>query len=470
MNTIETYTNLITSEHKNKPKFIATVQANIKFYVQLQEVLNSLTPKFDVDTAEGDQLDIIGLWAGISRFIRSPLQGIYFTWGDPNVYNFVSRATTGTYYGDDGLIKTAAINVARMQYNPLFLSVPPTLLLESSKTNLFLMSEVLNSASWSKSRSTITVNATTAPDGLLTADKLVEDTTASQTHTVGQTETVNAGTVYTFSFFVKKSERTNARLTMSTAGFGVGGIAPSAYFNLITGVVTAPTAAIIENGIQFLPDDWCRIWITSLCHTTTVGSSALLYLCAGTTTSSYTGDGVSGFFAWGGQLETGYISSYIPTELSEVTRAADVYTTVPRSIGWGEGSWKGQFSPDSGLTSLPDDVYRILIKAKIAANSWDGTIPGAYAIWETVFSDNIIIIQDNQDMSITVAVVGAPLDAITQALLTGGYIPLKPEGVRVNYYSVPTDTNPVFIWGGDSETEGVGGWSEGSWAKLIEPT
>lgn len=139
------------------------------------------------------------------------------------------------------------------------------------------------------------------------------------------------------------------------------------------------------------------------------------------------------------------------------------------SVGWSSGIWQGQFSPTSGLTSLPDDVYRTLIKAKIAANKWDGTIPGAYEIWEEIFSNNIVVIQDNQDMSMVVAVVGEQLDALTQALLTGGYIPLKPEGVRITYFAVPTDDNPIFVWGTPGG-EGTAGWGEGSWAKLLTPT
>lgn len=220
--TTETYTSLITSEHKDKPKFMGVVEIRTKFFAHIQNVLSSMIEKFDVDTAVGDQLDKIGEWVGASRFIRSPLTGVYFEWS---------------------------------------------------------------------------------------------------------------------------------------------------------------------------------------------GSS---------------------------------------------------------SVGWSSGIWQGEFSPTSGLTSLPDDMYRVLIKAKIAANRWDGTIPNAYEIWETVFANNLVVIQDNQDMSIVVAIIGEVLDAVTQALLTGGYIPLKPEGVKVQYYAVPVDTNPLFVWG--SEGSGVAGWSEGSWAQTIAPT
>lgn len=131
-------------------------------------------------------------------------------------------------------------------------------------------------------------------------------------------------------------------------------------------------------------------------------------------------------------------------------------------VGWDSGYWQGPFDPDSGFVMLPDEPYRTLLKAKIAANHWDGSIPGAYAVWEGAFGPSpIILIQDNQDMTMLVGIVGPPLDAVTQALITGGYIPLKPEGVRVNYIVSP-DTGPLFAW---DVTNGItlDGWETGRW-------
>lgn len=148
-----------------------------------------------------------------------------------------------------------------------------------------------------------------------------------------------------------------------------------------------------------------------------------------------------------------------------------VYFTFDDTIqtGWDSGSWQGPFDPDSGLTELPDEDYRILLKAKIAANSWDGSIPGAYSVWESAFNDeSFILIQDNQDMSMIIAIVGQPLSAVSQALLTQGYIPLKPAGVRIAYYAVPVDENPLFAW--DVTNTLLNGWGAGSWAKELLPT
>ena len=46
-------------------------------------------------------------------------------------------------------------------------------------------------------------------------------------------------------------------------------------------------------------------------------------------------------------------------------------------LGWNEGYWKGKYDPNRGMVRLSDDAYRTVLKAKIGANRWDGTIPGA---------------------------------------------------------------------------------------------
>lgn len=136
-------------------------------------------------------------------------------------------------------------------------------------------------------------------------------------------------------------------------------------------------------------------------------------------------------------------------------------------LGWDYGTWQPSNAPAT-VTSLPDDAYRTLIKAKIAANNWDGTTDGAYAIWDAVFTNFTILIQDNYNMSYDLAIVGGIVDSLTLALITGGYIPLRPEGVLVANYYVSTDTNPSFAW--DVESTLLQGWDEGSWLREVPPT
>lgn len=139
-------------------------------------------------------------------------------------------------------------------------------------------------------------------------------------------------------------------------------------------------------------------------------------------------------------------------------------------LGWDSGVWQGPNDPSTGLVSLPDDEYRQLLRAKIAANRWDGTMQQAEDIWNQVFGGSpLIIIQDRQDMTMIVGFVGQPLTAVQQALLTGGYFPLKPATVRVYYYAVPVDTGPIFAWDAAPNAT-LDGWDNGRWVQEIVPT
>ena len=57
---ISTYLDRVTSEHKDKPKFMALVEARLKPFVDIFELLEEIDRAFDIDTAEGNQLDMIG--------------------------------------------------------------------------------------------------------------------------------------------------------------------------------------------------------------------------------------------------------------------------------------------------------------------------------------------------------------------------------------------------------------------------
>lgn len=148
---------------------------------------------------------------------------------------------------------------------------------------------------------------------------------------------------------------------------------------------------------------------------------------------------------------------------------SDVYFSWEvNGLGWGEGMWKGLYDPETGLVSLPDDIYRTLLKAKVAANAWDGTKDGAYEVWEAAFADqgSVILIQDHQDMTIGIGIAGIPPSSVLEALLVQGYIPLKPEGVRVRYYAItPEGTNAIFAWNCNSAA--LAGWSKGGWPRIF---
>lgn len=131
-------------------------------------------------------------------------------------------------------------------------------------------------------------------------------------------------------------------------------------------------------------------------------------------------------------------------------------------VGWSQGVWKGVFDPSTGLTTLGDDGYRLLLRAVISLNSWDGTVPAAAAAIAPLFPGNFIYIQDNFDMTITVAVSGPAVDPVAGALLTGGYLALRSATIGISYAFPSGPSGPVFGWGVDNSF--IGGWGDSTWA------
>ncbi|WP_250481910.1 DUF2612 domain-containing protein [Caballeronia sp. NCTM5] len=146
------------------------------------------------------------------------------------------------------------------------------------------------------------------------------------------------------------------------------------------------------------------------------------------------------------------------------TPLTGVYFSLDTSgLGFDQGVWQGPFDPTTGVVSLDDDTYRLLIRAKIGANSWDGTLGTSAAILNRIFDGGTyVFIQDNGDMSITYGIAGNVPSAIFLALLRGGYIPLKPEAVHINGYFVTSNSgSPLF--GFDVENDLISGFDVGAW-------
>lgn len=84
MGTKVDYTKYITGAHRDKPKFVETVALTAGAINAVSETLLSLIDAHFIDTAVGKQLDTLGEWIGQSRYIKEPLDDVYFTW-DKNI-------------------------------------------------------------------------------------------------------------------------------------------------------------------------------------------------------------------------------------------------------------------------------------------------------------------------------------------------------------------------------------------------
>lgn len=137
-------------------------------------------------------------------------------------------------------------------------------------------------------------------------------------------------------------------------------------------------------------------------------------------------------------------------------------------VGFDEGVIWAPGDPLTGLIALPDDIFLILLKAKIAANQWDGTIPGAYAAYNDLLVPlgYHILIQDNGNMTMTLAMTSTSINPTVKELFTGGYLDLRPAGVLIDSYLTPSvDGAPFF--GFDAENSAIAGYDVGAFATAL---
>ena len=242
-----------------------------------------------------------------------------------------TRASTGTYFDADGLLKTAAANVPRVQYNPVTRQ-NEGYLYESGATNLLVRSQEFDNASWGKIGATITANAITAPDGTLTADKLVEDTSTGG-HIASGGFSVTSGVLYVASCFLKAAGRGFAFLAVNT-GFPVTAIS----VNLTTGAVTSAVGTPLNAVCTVIGDGWYRASFYVAATSTTTASVNVYNSADGVWANrSYLGDGASGVYLWGAMVEgsaaASYATSYIRTHGAPVARSVDV-PTLATDTSW----------------------------------------------------------------------------------------------------------------------------------------
>jgi hypothetical protein len=192
-----------------------------------------------------------------------------------------------------------------------------SLLVEPQRTNLIKYSSDFSNAIWTKSGSSVTLNATTSPDGTINADKLVEDTSTGG-HQIQSITSSSNSTIYTTSVFVKYAGREWIRFTDAQSSNRI-------HFNTLTGVFGTVSGTVIDYNKTALENGWYKLSLT----TTSVATAYTprIALAEADNDVSYTGDGVSGVYIYGCSLEEGsYPTSLIPTSGGTVTRVQETYT------------------------------------------------------------------------------------------------------------------------------------------------
>jgi hypothetical protein len=269
-----------------------------------------------------------------------------------------------------------------------------------------LRSEEFDNASWVNLNTTESSNVAVAPNGTSTADKLIENSGAGF-KSIDQTLAISALT-YTFSIYVKTVERSIVQLLWS------GGASTNfANFNLATGTVTAGTytsATITPAG-----SDWFRLSITSaLAAGNYSGIVSLQTNASATRAASYTGDGTSGIYIWGAQIETGSTATaYILT----TTAAVSVF----------ESSWYNQ---------TEGTVYH-QGKTPTAVNNF-------FSIDDSTTGNRITSFMPSAtEPYLFVSTAGSTAAYITSSAITAGSLFAQANAYKINDFAISTNGGVV---------------------------
>lgn len=265
------------------------------------------TKYFDVGVATGDNASV---------YVGTTGLGVY-VWG--------AQFEAVTYETQPGAYiptTTAAVYGPRYDFDASTTPATPRgLLIEESRANDATYSQDFSNVAWNGGgfrALQITTSAGTAPDGTNTANKCVEATAATGSISQRVYQYRATAGAKAFSVYAKAAER--RRIYLFVSGPNQGG-----WFDLVSG--TSGAATDYTGGttsISYVGNGWYRCTLL----TNTITATAIQFIVitdAATTVDVRVGDGVSGLYVWGAQLEAGsFATSYIPTTSASVTRAADV--------------------------------------------------------------------------------------------------------------------------------------------------
>ncbi len=252
-------------------------------------------------------------------------------------------------------LQTAASGAARFEHSASD-GQSMGVLIESQTQNLNSYSADFSHGNYSKVNASLESNAALAPDGTLTADLFIEDTTTNNHYLAKAVATgLSVGsTQYAISVYAKAAGR--SQMQMYDNGQVTSG---NTLFDLANGTVISGGGYIEACG-----NGWYRCTIIPTVDYGTTGSPSIR-LYNGSVTS-YQGDGYSGVLLWGLQLETGngsgtsFSSSYIGTTTTTATRAADSMSTTDANLfDNGEGTIVAEYDTNNpsavaGIAAITD--------------------------------------------------------------------------------------------------------------------
>lgn len=238
-----------------------------------------------------------------------------------------TRTSNAMFHGQDGYLRVSTPNQPRIEFFADGSGQCEGLLMERTKTNRLPATEqFFDSTYWP---STAAYNAIApgivCPDGSETAYKIIEDVSTGE-HALRSPVDISLviNTQYTLTIYAKAAERSKFDILLGGGSNWVNS-ARTASFDLVAGTMTGTGGAPSIGTIQALPNGWFRCRLTATSNATSVSASSVnLRIYDNSGSGSYTGDGVSGLYVWGAQLEIGdYPSSYIRSNPTFTSRSSN---------------------------------------------------------------------------------------------------------------------------------------------------
>jgi hypothetical protein len=275
-----------------------------------------------------------------------------------------------TYVASTGYIASATNNQPRFDFHPVTLACKG-LLIEESRTNNVLFSQVYNGGAYTFTEASAVDNSTASPDNTVTACLFSETAVTSQHSAFGNATTnVTSGTTYTQSIFAKAGTVSVIQLTFAGGGFGTSQYANFDLANGVLGTVIGGTATISPAANGFY-----RITFSATATASTAVATVIVVFTNNNTTASrapsYAGNTGSNVYLWGSQFETGaFATSYIPTTTTALTRNADVATMT----GTNFSDWWQATRGGASVLATPSTVSGIRPLVQFDDNTADNII------------------------------------------------------------------------------------------------
>jgi hypothetical protein len=232
---------------------------------------------------------------------------------DP-AYSF-TRNSSATYVGSDGLIKTAAVNQPRFDFDPVT-GECKGLLVEEGRTNLLTYSTTFDVA-WTDTNIIRNTTTALAPDGTNSALRV---TAGNDNATIIRNSAVGSTNTRTFSIYLRR---------VSGSGLIQFTINGGSSWTTLT---------------QSITNTWSRFILITTRSNHRVGLRIVT-----------AGDSIE---LWGSQLEVGVETSYIPTTTTTVTRQPD-QLILNRSLNT-QGTLYVESRPTSGTSVVADNGSSLL--------------------------------------------------------------------------------------------------------------